>query len=268
MNDAALPRALDELKAASQQLTAGIERIAEFMRSGTPAARSTGIAFGAAPLAAEETKPTPATPVPTETLTGIAANSKIARYPWKDRDRAPLGYIKGMAVTYAGLYSRLKANDPIAAAMAAPIDPNSRSDALAWYAARLKSAGMGDNDTPAKRLRRLFVLLTGLGMRESSGRYCEGRDRSAQNTSSDTAEAGLFQVSFNLIGNNRDLNAIFDRYVNDPDGHVDIFKEGVTCKASDLQNSGSPNERGYQFQELTKKCPAFAVELAARRPAA
>ena len=37
----------------------------------------------------------------------------------------------------------------------------------------------------------------------------------------------------------------------------------MTCKASDLQNAGSPGERGFQFQDLTKKCPAFAVELAA-----
>ena len=32
-------------------------------------------------------------------------------------------------------------------------------------------------------LRHLFVLMIGLGMRESSGRYCEGRDQSASNTS-------------------------------------------------------------------------------------
>jgi len=46
-------------------------------------------------------------------------------------------------------------------------------------------------------LRHLFVLLTGLGMRESSGHYGEGRDASATNTSAYTAEAGLFQVSYN-----------------------------------------------------------------------
>jgi len=122
---------------------------------------------------------------------------------------------------------------------------------------------MGDNDTPAKRLRHLFVLMTGLGMRESSGRYCEGRDRSADNTAADTAGAGLFQVSCNLLRSNRDLNAIFDRYEHNPAGHLDIFKEGVTCKASDWKNFGSPNGRGYCFQDLTKKCPAFAVEIAA-----
>jgi len=40
----------------------------------------------------------------------------------------------------------------------------------------------------------------GLGMRESSGRYCEGRDRNANNVTSDTAEAGLFQMSWDIHG--------------------------------------------------------------------
>ncbi len=259
--------ALDDLKAAAQQLTARIERLEQEIGTGAMTARRAGAALGEAPLAAEAPKPAApiALPVPIATLTGMAAHSKIARYPWRDRGVAPLGYTKGMAVVYAELYCRLKDNDPIVAAMAGPIDPkNTKTDALAWYSARLKSAGMGDNDTPEKRLRRLFVLLTGLGMRESSGQYCEGRDRSADNELAETAEAGLFQVSFNLIGRNSDLNAIFDHYEQNPDGHLDIFKEGVTCRARDLENFGSPSERGYKFQELTKKCPAFAVEIAAR----
>jgi hypothetical protein len=39
--------------------------------------------------------------------------------------------------------------------------------------------------------------MLGHGMRESSGRHCEGRDLSADNVQSDTAEAGLFQTSYN-----------------------------------------------------------------------
>lgn len=42
---------------------------------------------------------------------------------------------------------------------------------------------MGGTDT----LRQLFVLLIGLGMRESSGQYCEGRDRSASNVTAEAA---------------------------------------------------------------------------------
>ena len=33
-------------------------------------------------------------------------------------------------------------------------------------------------------------------MRESSGKHCEGRDMSENNQTGETAEAGLFQVSF------------------------------------------------------------------------
>ena len=261
--DAGLAEVLAGLKAASQQLTDSIARITQVMGSGALAARTARDLAEEAPLAPDATKPEAVPAAPVATLTEIAADSKIASHNWKGRGRAPLGYIKGMAVTYADLYCRLKANDPTAAAIAAPVDPKNRNDAHVWYSARLQAAGMGDNDTPGKRLRRLFVLLTGLGMRESSGRYCEGRDRSADNISADTAEAGLFQISFDLIGADRDLNAIFDRYQHNPDGHIDIFKEGVTCKASDLQNAGSPGERGFECQDLIKKCPAFAVELAA-----
>jgi chitosanase len=261
--DAGLSGALADLKAAAQQLTDSIARISQLMESGALTARTERALPDGAPLASDATKPAVTPTAPIGTMTEIAANSKIAAYNWRNRGRAPLGYIKGMAVTYAESYCRLKANDPIAAAIAVPIDPKNRNDALVWYMAKLQAAGIGDNDTPGKRLRRLFVLLTGLGMRESSGRYCEGRDRSADNTSADTAEAGLFQVSLDLIGTDPNLNAIFQRYQHNPDGHLDIFKEGVTCKVSDLQNAGSPGERGFQFQDLIKKCPAFAVELAA-----
>ena len=44
--------------------------------------------------------------------------------------------------------------------------------------------------TGAVTLRHLFALILGLGMRESSGRYCEGRDMSASNVSAETAECG------------------------------------------------------------------------------
>ena len=43
----------------------------------------------------------------------------------------------------------------------------------------------------------------GLGMRESSGQYCCGRDTSEDNTTADTAEAGLFQMSWNAMSRAR-----------------------------------------------------------------
>ena len=61
-------------------------------------------------------------------------------------------------------------------------------------------------------LRHLFVLLTGLDMRESSGRCCEGRDLSASNTTADTAEAGLFQQSWNSRFASPELPKLVSQY--------------------------------------------------------
>src|SRR5262249_50877642 len=110
-------------------------------------------------------------------------------------------------------------------------------------------------------LRHLFVLLIGLGMRESSGRYCEGRDRSASNTTAETAEAGLFQTSFNARSASPLMQPLFVKYSTNPTGFVEIFKEGVHCRPSDLENFGSGD--GEEFQRLSKACPAFAAEFAA-----
>jgi hypothetical protein len=110
-------------------------------------------------------------------------------------------------------------------------------------------------------LRHLFVLLIGLGMRESSGKYCEGRDRSASNTTAETAEAGLFQTSFNARSASPLLPVIFAQYKANPQGFLDVFKEGVRCSAAGLENFGSGE--GVEFQRLSKECPAFAAEFAA-----
>jgi peptidoglycan hydrolase-like protein with peptidoglycan-binding domain len=111
-------------------------------------------------------------------------------------------------------------------------------------------------------LRHLFVLMIGLGMRESSGRYCEGRDRSASNTSADSAEAGLFQMSWDAHGASRQIPRLLDEYqANGGGGYREIFCEGVTPHRGDLDNCGSGT--GLRFQQLCKECPGFAVETAA-----
>src|SRR5262249_23223753 len=103
--------------------------------------------------------------------------------------------------------------------------------------------------------------LIGLGMRESSGKHCEGRDRSASNTTAETAEAGLFQTSFNARTASPLLPTLFATYSANPSGFVGIFKEDVHCPASSLENFGSGP--GRDFQQLSKECPAFAAEFAA-----
>ena len=84
---------------------------------------------------------------------------------------------------------------------------------------------------------------------------------SASNTDAETAEAGLFQTSFNARHASPFLPQLFAQYMANPSGLVEIFKEGVRCKAADLENFGSG--QGKEFQRLSKECPVFAVEFAA-----
>jgi hypothetical protein len=193
-------------------------------------------------------------------ICNLAATSNLAPYEWNNRGRAPLGYIKGMAVVFGSVYAKLKAGDPAATAMAAAsIDANS-ADALAWYQARFAAAGMSNATPGPDTLRHLFVLLIGLGMRESSGRYCEGRDTSEDNTSADTAEAGLFQMSWNAHVASPLIGQLFSDYSQKPDGFLSIFQEGVSCSHGDYANYG--DGVGEEFQKLCKLCPAFAAEAA------
>jgi hypothetical protein len=191
----------------------------------------------------------------------IAANSQIARYHWLDRGVAPKGYIKGMAVVYAKVYCQLKAGNPFAKEMAKANTGNSDKDALAHYAQKFRDLEMNNSVAGVDTLRHLFVLLIGLGMRESSGKYCEGRDRSASNTTAETAEAGLFQTSYNARSASPLLPQLFEQYLANSSGFIEIFKEGVTCPPQDWENYGEG--KGKEFQRLSKACPAFAAEFAA-----
>ena len=196
-------------------------------------------------------------------IAGIASAASITRYQWIGRGLAPAGYIKGMAVYFGHLYARLLDAEPVAVAIAKKSAAHDSMDALVWYSEQFAAASMDNSGSDGDRLRHLFVLMTGLGMRESSGRYCEGRDHSAHNITAETCEAGLFQVSYNLSRHDHMLVDIFAHYKRNNAGFLDIYKEGVRARAIDLENYGSENEPGFEFQRLTKLSPAFAVEFAA-----
>lgn len=191
----------------------------------------------------------------------VASQSKIARYRWRDRGVSPPGYIKGMALVYARVYCKLKARDAVATEIAKANTGHADKDALAHYAQEFNAVGMANESPGVDTLRHLFVLLIGLGMRESSGSYCRGRDKAASNTSADTAEAGLFQTSFNARGASPLLPQLFQQYLATPSGFLEIFKEGARCRDSDRSNFGSGP--GKEFQRLSKECPAFAAEFTA-----
>lgn len=99
-------------------------------------------------------------------------------------------------------------------------------------------------------------------MRESSGKYCEGRDLTANNVSALTAEAGMFQFSYNSMSVDPKLRELFEFYKQNPEKCLlEMFSPGVVCKQSDATIYG--RGEGAEFQKLARSCPRFAVEYAA-----
>ena len=185
-------------------------------------------------------------------ITDLAARSKCAAYQWKNRGSMPKGKVKGVALVYA----RAVCNPdwPINKIIAAPIGKDTAQDGLAWYA-------MPQGDSTLQT----YTMLLGLTMRESSGKYCCGRDMSANFSSADSAEAGGEQTSYGARSSaSPELYNLFVGY-SSPDAQkcfLDVYKEGVgTCSDGNLKNWGTGD--GFKWQALTKACPAFADEYAA-----
>jgi Putative peptidoglycan binding domain len=197
-----------------------------------------------------------------EAIANIAANSSLARVRWLERGIAPLGYIKGMAVMFAVVARKLAQGDPVALEMARA-SSDSRHDALAHYAPQFAALGMRNDESGIDTLRHLFMLMIGLGMRESSGKYCEGFDREPNRDplTSESAEAGLFQMSWNARSMSPFIRQLFDEYQRNGGGYKSIFAEGVNCTAKNLENVGSGD--GLRFQQMCKEMPGFTVETAA-----
>jgi hypothetical protein len=138
----------------------------------------------------------------------------------------------------------------------------SDKDALHLYRADFERLGMNNEQEGADVLRHLYALMIGHGMRESSGQHCAGRDMSASNVQSDTAEAGLFQTSYNAhSASSPEFDDLMAEYgANGANCFLSAFAEGVSCPSADWDCYGSG--AGFDFQQLAKECPAFACETA------
>ena len=138
---------------------------------------------------------------------------------------------------------------------------NRNVDALAWYAQEFQRAGMDNESSGVATLRHMFVLLFGLGMRESSGKYCEGRDRSRQQHDSRISGGRLvsnkLQRDESASSATADLRAISGKSV----GLCGRLQGRRSMHSFGPENFGSG--RGREFQRLSKECPAVATEFAA-----
>lgn len=208
-------------------------------------------------------------PLPSDVVADIemtASESDVADLIWDDRGTAPEGYVVGMALAYATCVRKFENDDMTMHEIAKAEMGDVEHDALALYRDEFNRLGMINGIAGRKVLRHVFVFLFGLGMRESSGQHCCGRDQSADNVQAETCEAGLFQTSWNYHVCATDAETLFDEYRHalagrEPQCQLKTFEQGVSCSGDDWENYGSGT--GAEFQELSKICPAFAVESAA-----
>jgi len=212
-------------------------------------------------IAGEEAVPPPATSDDALTIDQVVAimtmaqNSAIADYDWKDRGQAPIGMTEGLAVMFAQMLKRLDTDtESVAMAMSEPIGSHEK-DALSYYG--IQATGRENV------LRKLFTFMYGLAMRESKGNYTEGRDTTVPISDMDDpsieTEAGMFQQSWNSSGADDEMEWLLEAYRDGGrgPGYVQVFKRGITLKDTDSLGSGD----GYDYQELAKSNPAFAVEM-------
>lgn len=195
-----------------------------------------------------------------EAISDLAKESSCSKYSWKDRGRAPSGYIKGVTLSFARSLCRLKSQSALSTLLSRADTRNDAKDALTHYQAVFSNFSIPTMNSGEEPLRALYTLGMGLGMRESSGKYCEGWDRSAGSSRSSSAgEAGVFQTSYDSMGSSPELPKLYAEYQAKPESCLlDIFKEGASC--SSLSNLGSGS--GEAYQAFNKSCPAFATEYA------
>ncbi len=194
-------------------------------------------------------------------IDAIATGSSCYRYSWKDRGQAPKGYMKGVAETFARAVCQSTRSDVVLASK--PKTTDDVHDALSWYASNFAALGMSNDTAGVVTLRHVYTLLIGLGMRESSGEHCCGRDTSATNTSSSSAEAGAWQTSYDSHSYSSELDKRFSLYrTSAPKCFLEAFKDGVSCSVADWEIWGTGTD-GRDFQKISKECPSFAAEYAA-----
>jgi hypothetical protein len=196
-------------------------------------------------------------------IVDLAKNSSCAKVRWKDRGASPAGYVPGMALTFGRSLCRLKglgADAGPAQIMARTKSGAQRSDALAWFNPEFERLNIKTRSSSAETLKAVYTLATGLGMRESTGRHTIGFDVSVRAQTSKTAEAGLFQTSYNSLAFSKELRKLYQEYLSSQNRcFLETFTEGVLDCPQKIIGTGD----GAKFQRLSKQCPAFTAESVA-----
>lgn len=190
----------------------------------------------------------------------LKANPACVTHSFAKRGVMPYGFAKGVAMAYATSMKRYNSDGKTpAGVMGQELNSKIHSSGFPYdvlFNYKLASSNGG------QRIKQVYTILFGLGMRESSGNYGEGRDENAGFTKSDEAETGLFQFSYNLNKVNAMLDVLYKGYQAHPENcNVETFKVGVK-KPFNTKYWGDGAE-GLAFQKFARSCPAFATEYTA-----
>lgn len=212
-----------------------------------------------APTGAPVESTSPAMPMGSaiEKLEKLVTASSCAQVKFKDRGRMPLGFAKGVALAYQRSLCRYRSTaTTVAGVIGGPLG-DIEHDTLTHY-------GLGKDLNGEERLTLTYALLFSLGARESSGKWCEGRDMSASNTSAETAEQGPFQQSANSLTASPLLRPLWREYAANPaQCALAVWKEGVDASVRSCNGTVYGTGEGADWQKFVRTCPAFAAEHAA-----
>ena len=207
------------------------------------------------PVVEKPVTETPVKDLKEEIFKVVEAETACSKYFWKNRGRAPMAYMKGLSLMYAkqvcGQGTDFIKKDKIRSFYKLAWEKKTRphKDALEYLG------------IPGGELNT-YTTLMGLGMRESSGKYCVGRDKSQNFVKDYEAEAGLYQMAYVARLFNTELTPLYKKYLEGKlNCELPLFKEGVKCRAHDAVNHGKGP--GVAWQVLMKKCPAASVQWAA-----
>lgn len=188
-------------------------------------------------------------------LFDVATNDLCAKTAHDVQGTPPKSYMKGIVLTY--VKTVCNPDSDVYKIASQPVGDASK-DALAHYGLKPQTAH--------ERLNMVFSLMIGSAARESSWRWCVGRDVQASASviriclaGGKSCEAGLYQTSFDSISQSPALQSLFDEYSEYPSGCFATEYKGATkCSAENLKDFGSGKPK--EFQTLTKECPGFATE--------
>jgi hypothetical protein len=187
----------------------------------------------------------------------LCAASPLNDYSWIDRGTLPAGIYAGLAKTYAMV---LQNEEPAIANAVMVMERASKGDeehdALALYEDAFEEMDIDVQEGGIETLRALFIMMIGLAARESSGDHWCGRDTSASNVESTTAEAGFVQTSYNISSFSSTIPPLLKVYWDDPNGFLPTFDRGCPSpSADDLSSYGRGDGARYQF--LARFSPAM-----------